>query len=212
MIKTIIFDFDGVIVDTENKKFTDLKILLKQQDYVLKKEYFSDMIGKKTDVFILEKFPNIKKNILKKIISERRKEQNKNIDKYKLIKGIKKLLNYLKSKNIKIGLTTGSKKQFVLKILEKNKLESFFDVYVTGEDFKSSKPNPECFKLTLKKLNASPKKTIIVEDSNAGIQAAKKTNAFVFGVNTYKNLNSKIINNLFDNHLDILKYLEKNKR
>jgi beta-phosphoglucomutase len=210
MVKAIIFDFDGVIVDTEKKKFNDLKKILKKQNILLKKNSFSDMVGKKTDLFLKEQFPNIKKTIFNKIIDERRKEQNKNIEKYKLIKGIKKLLNYLKLKNVKIGLTTGSKKQFVLKILEKNKINYFFDIIVTGEDFISSKPNPECFKLTLKKLKVSSKETIIIEDSKAGIQSAKLTGSKVFGLNTYNNISSKTgANKIFNTHIDILNYVKK---
>jgi beta-phosphoglucomutase-like phosphatase (HAD superfamily) len=67
MINAIIFDFDGVIVDTERRKFKELQELINSTNFTLNECDFKDMIGKKTSAFLSEKFPEMGKNEIKNI-------------------------------------------------------------------------------------------------------------------------------------------------
>lgn len=211
MIKAVIFDFDGVIVDTEIIKFKELQNILKNTKFVLKKKDFIDMVGKKTGSFLSTKFPKMAKSEIKRVVELRRRKELSVINK-NLIIGTKKLLRFIQSKKIKIAITTGSNKKLVKKTIEANKIKGFFDLIISGENFKQSKPSPECYKKTLKKLNLSPSEVIIIEDSTAGVLAAKSAKCKVFGITTYLNKTElRATNNIFRNHLEILNYMKKEK-
>jgi HAD superfamily hydrolase (TIGR01509 family) len=209
MIKGIIFDFDGVIVDTESKKFKDIQRILDKYGYSIKKNIFPQFVGKKTHFFLNEKFPDIPQNALDKIMKERRSVQYKNIKENRIIAGLRDLLVFLKQKNLKIGIATGSERKFVKKILNANKISKYFDFLITGEDFRSSKPNPEVFLNAIQKTKLSKKEILIVEDSVAGIKAAKAINCKVFAITTYlKKPQLRGADKIFKNHFEILKYLK----
>jgi putative hydrolase of the HAD superfamily len=211
MIKAVIFDFDGVIVDSETKKFNDLKNLLRDFNYNLNDSSFKKMIGKKTGFFLRQEFPNISEENIDEI-SRKRRVLELNNPSLKLILGIKKLLEFLKSKKIKIAITSGTKKQIIKLVLKNNKLEDYFDLIVGGEDFKKSKPSPECFLIALNNLELKPSEAIIIEDSVSGIDAGKDSGAIVFGIETYFKKNQlKKADKIFENHCDLLYYLESNK-
>lgn len=210
MIKGIIFDFDGVIVDTEKKRFRDLRQILAKKNISLHQEAFPELIGRKTEVFIKEAFPNLPADIILKVADERREKNMINIKRNKLLPGIRNLLHHLKSRKYKLALATGTEKSLVKSVLETNKLMDYFDVQVTGEDFRSSKPNPECYKAALKKLRLSNKEVIIIEDSAAGVNAGKKLGITVFGIPTY--LDKKELagsDRIFKNHMEIMRFFIK---
>ncbi|VVB77548.1 Phosphoglycolate phosphatase [uncultured archaeon] len=208
MIKSFIFDFDGVIIDSETKKFNDLKNLLKEKGYALKDSSFIDMIGKKTGFFLKEQFKNISEKEIKEISQNRRNIQLTDSN-YKLISGIKELLEFIKSKKLKLAITSGTKKEIITKILEKNNLLDLFDLIIGGEDFNESKPSPEGFLVTLKKLALKPSEVIVVEDSVSGIISSKKAGCKVFAVKTYfEEKDLKEADKIFENHHYLLSYIE----
>jgi HAD superfamily hydrolase (TIGR01509 family) len=210
MLKGIIFDFDGVIIDTEKKKFEDIKKILSKYGFKINKEDFPGFIGKKTAFYINEKFPEISREKINKILKERKHLQFKNLKKNRLILGIRVFLKFLKSKKYKLAIATGSKRVFVRKILIIYDLLKYFDIIVTGEDFKSSKPNPECYTKALRKMKLKPGEIIIIEDSPAGILAGKKIRARVFAVQTYMDKEElAAADEIFNNSLQILKRMKK---
>jgi HAD superfamily hydrolase (TIGR01509 family) len=209
MIKAIIFDFDGVIVDSEKKKFNDLQQILHNMNFNLKKTDFIEMMGKKTGAFLSLKFPEMNQAEIKKITELRRERLflNPNI---KLIPGVKDLLEFIKLNKIKTTITTGSTKNLVKKVIEIKGIKNYFDIIIAGEDFKETKPSPECYNLTLKKLNLNPSEVIIIEDSIAGVKASKSANCRVFGLMTYLNkVELRDADKVFANHFEILDYFKK---
>lgn len=209
MIKAVIFDFDGVVVDTETAKFKELQRLLKGTGCVLKKKDFKDMIGRKTGAFLSAKFPHLDNVKINQIVALRRKRQLAGAQ-GKLIPGIKTLLTFLKSKKIKIALATGSTREVIKKILKEKKIQNFFDIITTGEDFKESKPSPESYKTTLKKLKMRPSEVIVIEDAPAGIKAAKKAGCKTWGITTYLDKAAlRKADAIFSGHKAILRYIKK---
>lgn len=209
MIKAVIFDFDGVVVDTETAKFKELQRLLKGTGCVLKKKDFKDMIGRKTGVFLSTKFPCLDNAKIDQIVALRRKRQFAGIQ-GKLITGIRTLLAFIKSKKIKIALATGSTRKVINKILKEKKIQNFFDIITAGEDFKESKPSPESYKATLKKLKMHPSEVIVIEDAPAGIKAAKKAKCKTWGITTYLNKAAlKGADAIFSGHEAILRHIKK---
>jgi HAD superfamily hydrolase (TIGR01509 family) len=208
MTKAFIFDFDGVIADTETVRMNDLKELLKTKN--LADFDFNKAIGTKTAFFLEQTFPELKKEEIVEIVKKVRNLRFVHAEEYKLIAGLQELLTFLKKQDYTIAITTGSEKKLVEKILEINKLSNYFDILVTGEDFTKSKPDTECFEITLKKLNLEPKEVVVIEDSVAGIQAAKSLGCKVFGLKTYFDENQlSQADQVFQDHTEILDFLKK---
>lgn len=212
MIKGIIFDFDGVIVDTETKRFRDVNKVLSRHNYSLEERDFDKFIGKKTSFLLKEFIHDIPAKLLEKILLERTKLQYQDLKDYKLIKGVKELLAYLENHKFKIALATGSSRKIVNQLLSLHKLYDYFDVIVTSEDFDTSKPHSECYLTTLKKLRLMKDEVIIIEDSPAGIESAKSAGIKVFAITTYLKKEQLLeADNQFSNHLGILDYFKKSE-
>jgi len=210
MIKGIIFDFDGVIVDSETQRFLDVKSILNHTEYQIKEEHINLARGKKTPEFLKELYPDIPEDFTTELMIKRRELQKQNIKKNKLIPGIKDLLKELKARDIKIGICTGSSRIFVDKILAINQINNYFNIIVTGDEFKSSKPNPECYQLAIRKINIPKQDLIVIEDSVAGILSAKNANLKVIGIKTYETEEKMIkADYIYNDHTEILKNIEK---
>lgn len=213
MKKAVIFDFDGVIVDSERAKFKILKKLLKKENVALKQKYFKHMVGMKTKPFLKTYFKNkLSNDQIDRIYRERTNYQLKNLKRYsKPIKGIKSFIEFLLKNRVKIGLATGSKKEVVNKTLNKIGLKNKFSFKVTGEQFKTSKPNPEVYNKAIKKSKVSKKEIMAIEDSAAGIKSAKKAGLMCVGITTSqpkKELKkADIVVNSFDEIKRMFKYI-----
>lgn len=209
MMKAAILDFDGVIADTERTKFETVNMLLSREGLKIEKEDFSSFIGKKTGNILREKFPSLSSVKSREIAEKRREMELSNINSIKLIPGIRELLTYMKDEHYRIAICTGSRKPFVMRILEKNSLTQYFNVIVTGEDFSSSKPNPEGFLIALERLGAQKENCIIIEDSPAGLQAAKSAGIKSYAIETYFQKDNLFSGDkIFSGHSDILSYLK----
>jgi len=174
--KHCIFDFDGVIIDSEKKKFKDLQGILKKYAFNLSDDYFFKFIGKKRAYFIKELNNETLNNNLEKIMVEVHKKDF-DLNEFVLIPGLIDFLNFLKTKNIKAHIATGSSEEFVFEVLNYFKIKNYFSHILTGDQIKESKPSPKVYLELLKKINNES--AFVVEDSPAGIISAKKAKLFV---------------------------------
>jgi len=182
----IIFDFDGVIVDSERIKFKHLRPFLKRKGLILLKNDFTQMVGKKTGVFLKERFGDVLANKqIKTLVEARRRDQLIHIKEYcKPIPGIKSFIHSLKKKGIRLCLATGTNRKIVQKALQLLGFSNMFDTIVTGEEFTSSKPDPEIYNLAIKKLSTPRKNISVIEDSAVGILAAKRAGLNCIAITT----------------------------
>jgi len=177
MISAVIFDFDGVIVDSEREKFKIIKSLLEKEGCSLEEKQYPWFIGTKTDYFLKEYFPQINKNKREEITEMWRK--NRTIPSF--FPEIKKIVEILKCRGAKLGIVTGSEHAVVESVLEKMGIRERFDILITGKDA-PSKPSPVGYQNAIQGMGVSPEQTIIIEDSPAGVEAAKDAKARVFTV------------------------------
>lgn len=198
MIKAVIFDLDGVLVGACEWHRIALNESLKEVcNYEISlDDHYKEFNGIPTKV-------KLKKLAEKKIISE---------DKFKLIEEIKQkktiqainsfayvreekieLLKHIKSKNIKLACYTNSIRETAELMLEKTGILKFFDLVVTNQDVKNSKPDPEGYKLCFKILNLNPEETIIIEDSENGFLAASLSKANVIRVKDQEEVNLSLL-------------------
>ena len=85
----------------------------------------------------------------------------------------------------KIALVTTASKKNTFEILNYTKKLELFDIILTSDDIKNPKPDPEGFLKAIEKSNVDSRESVIFEDSDIGIEAAKKTNATVFRVEKF---------------------------
>ncbi len=198
MIKAIIFDLDGVLVDTKKIHFFAL-------NEALKKNGINKIISYKDHVNIYDGLPTKKKL---DIIFKNKSISKKKIDKIirdkklftfeKLKKNIrfnKRIYNLVKnlSKNYKILVASNAVRQTVKYCLNKLKISNYVNFFISNEDVKHPKPHPEIYLRCFIKFLLSPKECLIVEDSYYGITAANESGGHVMQINNLKEVKSSTI-------------------
>ena len=198
MLRAVVFDFDGVITDSEvlhlrafNQVLARYGVEISTKDYY--KEYlgFTDFDCFKTliDRGVLQKPTEGIENLVK--------EKNQVFEKLaktegRIIEGVRDFLQMLRQNNIPTAICSGALLAEIELILEEAQLRSFFEVIVSAEFVKKGKPNPEGFLLTLQKLNHNRQnpillnQCIVIEDSHWGLEAAKAAGMHTIAVtNSY---------------------------
>ncbi len=198
--KVAIFDLDGVIANTEDKKISKVKRFMKSK---FKLEITKKQINSKYKcISPLEFFVKIQNDykvdfviddhlIREFIFSIEDIDTNEIIE----IEGAKNVLKILKENKYKIGISSGSSKNFIKKVIASLDLAAFIDVYCSSEEVAEGKPSPLVFLESLSRINdlfrikILPKECIVFEDSKNGISAAKKAGMFCIGLTGDNNIN-----------------------
>lgn len=193
MHKGLLFDLDGVIVDTAKYHYLAWKDLADKLEIPFTKEENERLKG----VSRLRSFEIILEIGNKKMTQEEKEYyctlKNDNYLKYimklekeEILPGVKEFLNSCKEKKYKIALGSASKNSML--ILERLELLNFFDDIVDGTKVSSAKPNPEVFIKGAEKLGLEPKECIVFEDAAAGIEAAHRGGMKAVGIGDIQNL------------------------
>lgn len=176
--RVVIFDFDGVIMDTETiyTKFWDEK----GEEY-LGLSNFGDTVKGMTDHVIYDKYfskiPDLKP-VLDKAISKLEADMPMNY-----IKGSKAFIEDLRANGIRIGMATSSDNKKMKMVFSKRpELSGLIDKCVTVNEVEHPKPHPESYIKAMKHFGVAPKDTVIFEDSISGLTAARDSGAIVVGV------------------------------
>ena len=185
--KGIIFDLDGVIVNTAGFHYLAWKNLANELGFDFTEEQneaFKGVSRAKSLDLLLE--------IGRITANQENKDKwlySKNEDYLRYIEDmtetdilpqVKPRLDYLKSKNVPIALGSASKN--AKSILKRVKLLDTFDAIVDGTDVQKAKPDPEVFLIAAKRLNIKPENAIVFEDAIAGVQAARRANMVSVGI------------------------------
>jgi len=180
-IKAILFDFDGVIIDSPDAFWKVHNLAAKKLGYpTCKKEEIYRLIGMKWDDLIAILLPEADIELFKKTVNEMYMDVYKNV---KLIGNANKTLNELKKKGFKLGLVSGSNKSYADNVLSALKFDlSVLDIRVHSEDTERHKPDPDPILFALKKLRVKPKEAIYVGDSLIDFKTAKSAGVNFIGV------------------------------
>lgn len=172
-VKAIIFDRDGVIINTEGVVIDSVREAFKKLGFVLQKEDLSKIIGRSRDDY--------KDYFLKKWdfdFNEFRRIQSEyfytNLNAAPYFEEAVKLIKALYIRKIKMAVTTSAGIESTSVILHNAGIDHMFKVIVTREDCRNLKPDPESYIFTSKKLKIDPMYCVAIEDTALGVEAAKK--------------------------------------
>ena len=179
MIKAIIFDMDGLMIDSERVTFECYQERLKDMNLTMDEEFYKTFLGKPIKG-IYQRFYDVYgndfpiQNVIQdvhQLMAERFETEGVPVK-----KGLVELLHYLKDNNYKTIVATSSNRDRVDKILAQAKITEFFDDSICGDEVTKGKPNPEVFLKSCQKLGVNVDEAIVLEDSEAGIQASYDAN------------------------------------
>ena len=175
MVKAIIFDMDGLMIDSERVTYEGYVIECEKLGLTMDKEFYKKILGHTIPEIYQQfygrygqSFPM--EQVLKRVhtyMADLFQEQG-----VPLKEGLVELLSYLKTNGYQTVVATSSTRGRVDTILEQAKLSKYFDASICGDEVEKGKPNPEVFLKACQKVGVEPEKAIVLEDSEAGIQAA----------------------------------------
>lgn len=193
MIKTVIFDMDGVIVDTEPVHYFAYQQHFAQLGIAVDDQLYATFTGNST------------RNIYEKLVSQfrltdevadlvlaKRALFNDAFDSkedLEMLEGVSDLIQSLYQEGFQLILASSSAKVTIGRVFNRFKLHQYFSHVVSGEDFPRSKPDPAIFQKAVQLSGNDASECIVIEDSTNGIKAAKSAGIFTIG---YKSVHTKL--------------------
>ena len=184
--KGVIFDLDGVLIDTGQFHRQSWYDLAGEEDFQMSDELFYSTFGMQNYQIIpllvrrdltvedIERMSEWKERRYRELIS----------GKLTLQEGARGLIDELKSNGFLLAIGTSAPQANLVFMLEHTGVDDCFDAYVTGEEVSNSKPAPDTFLKAAEKLLLAPGRCLVVEDAVQGVQAAKKAGMKVVAVCT----------------------------
>jgi sugar-phosphatase len=192
IIKAVIFDMDGVLIDSEPLWRRAMVKGFKQFGMTVTEEECKTTMGRRINEVVNYwvnihsvnplKSPEIEKTIIEVLLNLIENEG-------KAISGVLDLLNFCKNKQLKIGLATSSSELLMQTVLNKLQIKNYFNSVVSAQNLKYGKPNPEVFLICAENLGVNPSECIVIEDSINGAIAAKAAQMHLIVVPDANSLN-----------------------
>ncbi len=179
MLKAVLFDLDGLLIDSEVVAYKTIERIANEYnksvsiaDYTT--NYLGRTVAKSMEHMVKSlELPLTYEELHEKYLSEEEKNTNAGIP---LKPHAEEILKYLKKNNIKTIVASSSSRERAKTLLEKNDVLKYFDDMIFGYEVKRGKPFPDIFLAACEKLSVNPCEAIVLEDSEAGIDAAFSAN------------------------------------
>jgi HAD superfamily hydrolase (TIGR01509 family) len=184
-MNAVLFDMDGVLIDSETPSFALLhKTLAKQGIDISLKDLLADYTGVNSNAIyaaLIERFG------LNKTVDEFRRDHRRISGSFYVdgellpMPGLIRFMDYLCKRNIKMAVVSSTSGANVLAALNRLSLIRYLDAIVTGDMVGRPKPSPEGYLAAVRYLRVKPAECLVIEDSPIGIRAAKNAGIFVVG-------------------------------
>lgn len=186
MVQAILFDYDGVLVNSMpfhvqawQTVFREYDIEIRPEDVLLREG--SRAIELATEVFAEHAFEISKDDLLGFV--EMKQQRYRSIASIRVEPVAESFLSTLKSNGLLLGLVTGSARRNVM-FSANGQMLSLFDAIITNDETEKGKPNPECFLKAAEALSVAPEQCLAIENAPLGIQAAMNAGMRVVALTT----------------------------
>jgi HAD superfamily hydrolase (TIGR01509 family) len=198
MIRAVLFDLDGVLVEAKKIHFDSLNTALEAESdtYSISwNEHLTVFDGLKTNekLELLHEKKNLPRCLFQKIWEHKQHLTQKALQQLPVSQNIKECVERLALDKIKIACCSNSIKKTVLTVLHKLDIIEYFDLILSNEDVKNSKPHPEIYWSAISYFKILPEEALIIEDSPYGLQAANRSHANFIRVNSPKELSYNLL-------------------
>jgi len=188
MIQTVIFDMDGVIIDSEPVHHYAYNTLFKQLGIEVSPELYASFTGNSTkNIFERLKIIYNLEDDVDTLVNSKRNLFNAAFDAKEdlyLLDGVEKLIQDLHQNGMQMVLASSSAKVTIERIFKRFDLDQYFTHKVSGEDFPRSKPHPAIFEHAALLSQTARENCIVIEDSTNGIKAANAAGIYCIGYNS----------------------------
>jgi len=184
MIEAVIFDMDGVIIDSEQEHYIANQKLFKELEIIPEALDYDSFVGLSSRIM----WSKIKNdfNLMQSVnelmaMGEKAIMEHFSRIKLKEIPGIRDLIDYANERSMKIAIASSSPFAMIELVTYKLGITEYFDLLVSGDLVKRGKPYPDIYNHTAANLMVTPENCVVIEDSYNGSQAAKKANMICIG-------------------------------
>lgn len=181
-IQAVIFDMDGVLVDSEPLHIKAEKKTLSPYGIELSEKEINTYMGMGVKTMLQSLIKKYKLSLTEDTLF--RIHENNLIEQFQeaaVMPNAAKLIDFLIDNHIKMALASSSSRSLINLILKKLNLETVFDVVISGEEVANGKPFPDIFLKTAELLHLEPNQCMVIEDSNNGVTAAKNAGMICIG-------------------------------
>lgn len=181
-ISCVLFDFDGVVADTEPSNAKYLSRALATFGITLSEEDHARLVGINSAEHIDRLLARAPKPVTREAyLQERQRQGNtyENAPDLAVSPGLPAFLRTLRGNGVRTGLVTSTSARLILAALNRLSLTSLFDIILCGDMVARHKPDPECYRKAMQLLRVSPEECVVIEDSPVGIRAGIEAGATV---------------------------------
>lgn len=182
-MKAVLFDFNGVIIDDEHLQEEAIRVALDGSGYTLSKdEFIAHFVGRSN----LDGFASfVSAGDVSELLDRKRKVYSSLLsDKIPIIPEVIGFARRLHSRGFLLAIVSGSPKHEILDILDRMEIAKLFSVIISSDDVSKGKPDPEGYLLAAESLGVSSNKCVVIEDSPAGLEAAKRAGMKSIAINS----------------------------
>ena len=183
MVKGVIFDNDGVLVDSERYRFLSFKEYLETQGVSFSNEQFYPPMGRPGQTILASFYPHASPEEIEQMIEDVSKIfLERYLHEVPLVPGIREFIDVLRAQQIPMVVVSNGVRRNVEPLLARHNIDLEL---ITIEDFTIPKPHPAGYLVALGRLGTPPTDTVVFEDSQIGIRSARKAHIPCIGVETH---------------------------
>ena len=184
-LQGILFDFDGLILDTETPIFQAWQEMFRKHDRELLLEAWAEILGTSATIHgTIEEFLQSKSSEDERmsILAEVSQREQELVRQRSALPGAEELLKKAKQQGLRLGIVSSSDQIWVHGHLQRLELLKYFDHTSCADEVVNAKPDPELYNLGIQKMGVLPERVVVLEDSPNGVLAAKRAGLFCIAV------------------------------